>query len=71
MTKPLTIARLERALDVLASDIIAFGDRGRELLPIYRRLEKELSAMRAEDALLSSVRARVTQSQDRRAGRSA
>ncbi len=72
MTKPLplTAARLERALDSLAEKIIGYGDRGRELLPLYNRLETELAAMKAEDALMASVRARVTLSKDRTAGRS-
>ena len=60
MTKPaLTPEMYEEALDLLAAKITGYGERGRELLPMYQRLERELEAMRAEDALLASVRARV------------
>ena len=65
-----TINRIEKALDALAAMIVDYGDRGRDLLSIYERLEKDLTAMRAEDALMASVRARVTQSADRTAVRS-
>jgi hypothetical protein len=66
MTKPLTVERLERALDLLAAEVIAFGDRGRELLPMYKRLETELANMRAEADLMVAVRARLKQPSDQR-----
>lgn len=65
----LTAMRLEQALDSLAALIADYGDRGRELLPIFQRLEKELADMRAEDALMASVHARLTQSSGRIAER--
>lgn len=68
MTKPaLTPEMYEEALDLLAEKITGYGERGRELLPMYQRLERELEALRAEDALLASVRARVTQSKNQTA----
>lgn len=71
MTKPaLTIERLERALDLLAAEIVDFGDRGRELLPMYRRLERELAAMKADNDLMTSVRDRLKQSKSQTAVRS-
>lgn len=65
MTAPLTVERLERALDLLAAEIVAFGDRGRELLPMFQRLETELANMRAEADLMASVRARLKPRADR------
>jgi hypothetical protein len=71
MTNPaLTVERVERALDTLASRIAAHGDRGRVLLPIYQRLETELATVRAENETLSAALQRAAKlSSDRRAGR--
>lgn len=64
----LTVERLERALDDLAVLIDDYGDRGRELLPIWQRLETELANMRAEADLMASVRSRLKRPSDRTAG---
>lgn len=61
---------MERALDGLAGIILRYGDRGRELLPLYRRLQNELEEMRADADLMSEVRARAIRSKDRTAERS-
>lgn len=66
----LTVERLERALDILAGRIAAHGERGRILLPIYRRLEDELATLKAEDDTLSAALARARRSKDRTAGQS-
>jgi len=56
---PVTIERIERAMDEVALAIDMAGDRGAIYLPIYERLERELLACRAKLDALSSVRARL------------
>ncbi len=70
MTAPLTVERLERALDDLAILIDDYGDRGRELLPMYKKLDTELADMRAEADLMASVRARLKRPLNRTEARS-
>lgn len=52
-------ADIERAMDRLAREIVAFGPRGRKLLPLYERLENELAAIRAADDVMARVMARL------------
>lgn len=66
----LTTARLERTLDALASIIVGEGERGRQLLPLYQRLENELAEMKAETDLMSAVRQRAKRSSDQTETRS-
>lgn len=54
-----TADRIERALDGLARIIAAAGEAGRAYLPIFARLERELAAMREEDATLAAALARA------------
>lgn len=56
---PVTIERIERAMDEVAIAIDAAGDRGVVYLPIYERLERELQDCLARQTTLSSVRARL------------
>lgn len=56
---PVTIERIERAMDEVARAIDMAGDRGITYLPIYERLERELQECRAKQTTLSSVRARL------------
>lgn len=56
---PVTIERIERAMDEVALAIDMAGDRGAIYLPIYERLERELVECRAKETTLSSVRARL------------
>lgn len=56
---PVTIERIERAMDEVARAIDMAGDRGTIYLPIYERLERELQECRAKQTTLSSVRARL------------
>lgn len=65
-----TIDRLEAALDRLALEIEAFGSEGEVLVPLYQFLENELAAARASATTMDSVRARLTEQRNRRAGRS-
>ena len=66
---PITPERIERAMDRVAEIIVARGDSGRQLLPLYDRLEKMLLTCQAEDEKLAAVRQRFQRSQDRTAGR--
>lgn len=56
---PVTVERIERAMDEVALAIDMAGDRGTVYLPIFERLERELQACRAKQTTLSSVRARL------------
>lgn len=66
---PVTPERIERAMDRVAEIIVARGDRGREMLPMYDRLERMLIACRATEDRLSAVRHRFAVSQGRTEGR--
>lgn len=57
---PVTIERIERAMDEVALAIDMAGDRGVVYLPIYERLDRELQACRATQTTLTSVRARLS-----------
>lgn len=46
-------------MDEVALAIDMAGDRGAIYLPIYERLERELSAIRSQQTTLASVRARL------------
>lgn len=56
---PVTIERIERAMDEVALAIDMAGDRGVVYLPIYERLERELQECRAKQTTLSSVKSRL------------
>jgi hypothetical protein len=57
---PVTIETMERYLDRLAGIIDKAGNRGAVYLPIYERLEIELEKLKAKDALMGCVRARLS-----------
>ena len=61
MTRAATVTaeRIEKALDGLAGIIAAAGEAGRVYLPLYARLERELAAMREEDATMAAALARA------------
>jgi hypothetical protein len=56
---PVTIERIERAMDEVALAIDMAGGRGVVYLPIYERLERELLDCRARQTTISSVKARL------------
>ena len=68
--QPITVQRIERALDRVAEIIVARGDQGETWLPLYDYLERALQDHRAKEELLAAVRQRVIRSQDRTATRS-
>lgn len=59
---PLTVERVERALDKLAEIIVFLGDDGVNVLPIYERLETELEPMKRFEAKMDEIRARAARS---------
>lgn len=65
--EPITIERLECALDRLAEIMVTMGDDGRHYLPIYDRIESELESMRANEDRMSAVRKRLERSKGQRA----
>lgn len=56
---PVTIERIERAMDEVALAIDMAGDRGVVYLPIYERLERELSKLQETQGTLNAVMARL------------
>lgn len=70
MTDKLTITRLEAALNILADDIISFGDVGLQLIPVYEKLENKLTEMQKENMTLASIRNRATRHLDQKIAQS-
>jgi hypothetical protein len=58
-TSTITVARLERCLDRLALEMHRVGKRGVAYLPIYERLESELAALKAKEAMMERARVRA------------
>lgn len=56
---PVTLDRIERALDEVALAIDTAGAEGIVYLPIYERLEREATAYRSRLGSLASARARL------------
>jgi hypothetical protein len=56
--QPITIATLEWALDRLAVIMAEAPDQGVTYLPIWRRVEQELTNLRNQNDDLAAVRAR-------------
>ena len=56
---PVTIERIERAMDEVALAIDMAGDRGAVYLPIYERLERQLLTLRERQSTISAVKARL------------
>lgn len=59
MKQPITIERVERALDKLAEIIVLLGDDGVNVLPLYDRIEKELDALRTVHSKMDLVNERA------------
>lgn len=68
-SEPITVERIECALDTLALVMVRSGEEGRVYLPLYQNLEQELTKLRAEEDAMSSVLARVRRSTARTEGR--
>ncbi len=65
--RPVTIERIDRALDTVAEVIDEFGDA---YMPIFLRLERERDALAAEAADIDRVRQRLKTNRRRRTSRS-
>lgn len=68
--EPITLARVERALDRLAVIMTERPDKARALLAWFETLEQEAEALRSQDDVLAAVRARATRLRDRTAEQS-
>lgn len=68
--QPVTLARIERALDRLAVIMTEHRDIAEDLLPIYRRLEREAEVFLEKESAFEAIRARARRSQDRTAAQS-
>jgi hypothetical protein len=55
----ITVARLERCLDRVALVMERAGKKAPVYLPIYERLETELAALKAKEAMLERARERA------------
>ena len=58
-----TVKRIERALDRVAEIIVARGDQGEALLPLYDRLERAMQDLQAKEERFVAVRERVKRAQ--------
>ena len=58
---PVTAARIERCLDRVALAIAAAGTDGTAYLPLFERLERELTALRCRESSLEAALARAAQ----------
>ncbi len=57
---PITVERVEQALDCLAEIMIVLGPtEGPACLPLYRRLKDEITKLKADDEAMAEVRERV------------
>lgn len=68
--KPMTAARVEHAIDTLASVMASAGSDATLLIPIWKRLQTELERLKDEEAIIAEARERLRQSKDRMATQS-
>ncbi|EKF44018.1 hypothetical protein NA8A_04380 [Nitratireductor indicus C115] len=68
--KPITAARVERAIDTLAGVMATAGPDAPLLIPLWKRLQSELERLKEEEAILAAAMERVKQSRDQTAARS-
>lgn len=64
---PVTVEEIEGHLDYLAGLMDRAGKDAELLLPIWRRLDRELTARRDADSLLASARERLKSVRERNA----
>ena len=68
--EPITVQRIERALDRVAEIIVARGDQGETWLPLYDYLERALQDCQAKEGRLAAAHERVKRLRDQTAVRS-
>lgn len=61
-SEPITIVRIERALDCLAKVMVSAGKGGVRYLPIYERLEWELEELKTTKRKMNEIRVRAQRS---------
>ncbi len=66
-TAPVTLPRLERALDTLAAIIAARGEKGLVFLPIFDRLDAARRDLAAGESRLDEIRRRAAAAREGRA----
>jgi hypothetical protein len=62
LDKPVTAKRIERALNGCAEIMVRLGKEGEQLIPIYERLERELTDYRAREQKMLEIRERAKKS---------
>lgn len=68
MDPDVTIDAIEEALDRLALSIEARPKDAWRIVPLYRRLESDLTILQSQEDILSSARARAAKSRGRKVG---
>lgn len=63
---PITIERVERALNKCAEIIVFMGKGGEKIMPIYESVERELADMKARESKMKEIRERAARSKDLR-----
>ncbi|MER2537231.1 MAG: hypothetical protein ABTQ31_18925 [Rhizobiaceae bacterium] len=64
---PLTLAELERHLDLIAGFMVKWPDMAKFLVPIYRRIERERDAFQGNEATIAAAHERIRRLSDRTA----
>ncbi|MFK4824811.1 hypothetical protein ACI0FM_08485 [Paenochrobactrum sp. BZR 588] len=65
--RPVTLERIDRAMDRLAQIILDHGQEGLQYLVIYERLEQEREIVLEQEGQLNKLRERLKQSKARMA----
>ncbi|MBX4899483.1 hypothetical protein [Rhizobium bangladeshense] len=65
-SEPVTLERIERALDLLAEFIVKKGRDGYKWVPVYKKLDTELTRLKALKDDMHAIRERAQRSKDRR-----
>lgn len=68
--KPITAARVEQALDNLA-DLMSKSKHAQMLVPIWKRLERELARLHDEEAVIAMAKSRAAAKSAATTGKSA
>ncbi|XAZ24039.1 hypothetical protein LVY75_12490 [Sinorhizobium sp. B11] len=64
--KPVTIERIESALDLLAEFIVRKGREGWKWVPVYKKLDEELTRLKTLEDDRRAIRERAQRSKERR-----
>lgn len=64
--RAVTVERIERALDLLAEYIVKKGDEGWKWVPIYKKLDDELTRLKTLEDDMKVIRERARRSKAKR-----